>query len=225
MNNHSIILAAGVAAIYLGAPALASASAVTTVSVVEPSGIVYVQGFPAPVTVKLSVDARNNPGNCANDGVSRITVGATGSAPGAVRQQILDVEDPVLVDGAGDASTGCPAFYSFVWQVPAADSYDLDVMARRGNIEGTDDEEITIELALVSVEYPAPPAVANAHINSDPNLKSLPGRQRGCVVSMVAGKHAKLAGTLDGYGPKGGPYNEAAIKQDVADFFAICPAR
>lgn len=228
-SKTRIMLATGVALTCLGYSGLASAQAVTSVSVMEPTGVIYVSGFPAPVDVVLRIDARNNPGNCANAGIAEIIVGATGTAPFDTRVEILNDDDPTLVDGDNNVidndNVVCPGFYSFLWQVPRADTYDLDVFVRRGNTEGDTDEEVTFVLELVSVEYPAPPSVANAYINGDPNLKSLHGKQRGCVISKVAGKHAKLAGTAEGYGPKGGPYDQAAIEQDVIDFFQECPTR
>jgi hypothetical protein len=222
------ILAAALAVAAMSCSGIAAAQAVTNVSVVEPTGTIYVTGFPATVGVKLSIDARNPAGNCANDGIAEIKVGATGTEPGNdTRDEILhDDDDPVsLVDEEGNNSTTCPAYYLFDWSVPQPDTYTLDVFVRRGQVEGETDEEVVIELQMVSVEYPAPPSVANAYINNDPNLKALPGRQRGCVISMVAQKHAKLAGTEDGYGPKGGPYDEQKIKDDVVDFFQTCPTK
>jgi hypothetical protein len=69
---------------------------------------------------------------------------------------------------------------------------------------------------MLAVEYPAPPAVANAYINSDPTYKAAPGKKRGCIISKVAEKHAKWSDDpYVGYGPKGGPYIEEAIEADV----------
>jgi hypothetical protein len=74
---------------------------------------------------------------------------------------------------------------------------------------------------MLAVEYPAPPAVANAYINSDPTYKSAPGKKRGCIISKVAEKHAKWSDDpYYGYGPKGGPYDEEAIMQDVDIYYA-----
>ena len=70
----------------------------------------------------------------------------------------------------------------------------------------------------INVEYPAPPAVANGIINGDPYLKSQAPKKRGGVISKIAERHAKEKW----YGPKGGPYDENTIANDVQYFFGTC---
>jgi hypothetical protein len=107
------------------------------------------------------------------------------------------------------------------WSIPSPGDYAITVEATHGNNTGDDTEEPISAVLIVSAEFPAPPAVANAYINSDPSLKSLIGKRRGCVISKIAEQHAKY----ETYGPKGGPYNEAAIQSDVNAFSSpsVCP--
>jgi hypothetical protein len=70
----------------------------------------------------------------------------------------------------------------------------------------------------LSVEYPAPPAIANAYINSTSTLKNLFGKKRGCIINEIAQRH----GQQEAYGAKPGPYNEALVQSDVLFFGASC---
>jgi X-Pro dipeptidyl-peptidase len=73
--------------------------------------------------------------------------------------------------------------------------------------------------AVLPAEYLAPPALANAYINSLADYKKqFTGKVRGCVISLIAEQHAKY----ETYGTKGSPYNEDWIKQDVRDFSLTC---
>lgn len=107
---------------------------------------------------------------------------------------------------------------SVPYAVAGPGSYAITATARYRSEAGSDAEAVTfVELV---VEYPAPPAVANAFMNT-PAIKSLmTAKQRGCVISKIAENHAKNSA----YGPKGGPYNEAAIQNDVSNFLGQCPA-
>lgn len=201
-------LAFAIAAAISAAPAMAFEPGI---SIIEPSGVYYVDGFPVNVPVTLAVDLYNpNNGNCISSAINGITVEASLNE---VSNEIHSTNNPNL-------GNVCPATYGFNWSVSQPGSYNLVVTVRHGNDEGVAIEEV--EFLTLAVEYPAPPAVANAYINSNDHLRALPGRQRGCVISGVAEKHAKLAGTIDGYGPKGGPYNIDAIHMDVDAFFGTC---
>lgn len=188
-----------------------------TIEIVEPSGTQYVDGFPVDVQVVMEISLRGQPttgnplGNCMTNAVNSIEVEATHESGSS--NVIHSVSNPSL-------GNLCPATYSFSWEVQQPGSYSLVITAVHGNDEGEAVE--TVEFITLAVEYPAPPAQANAYINANEYLKSLPGKQRGCVISMVADKHAKLAGSLEGYGPKGGPYDGDMIEQDVEVFFGVC---
>lgn len=102
------------------------------------------------------------------------------------------------------------------WTVSGPGTYSITVVTRHQNDVGDDDVSVT--LALLNVEYPAPPAVANAYLNATYPKKSLTSQVRGCVISMIAENHAKDSA----YGPKGGPYDEALIQYDAAAYFTAC---
>lgn len=111
---------------------------------------------------------------------------------------------------AYEATVGVP------WTIGAPGTYSLLVSAKYRSAEGLDEETILVTQA--NVEYPAPPAVANAYINGDVYLKSLAGKKRGCIISKVAEQHAQYSS----YGPKGGPYDEGAIRAATLSFASIC---
>lgn len=189
-----------------------------SVEIASPSGTQYVQGFPAlvPVTLQLSHIHPNN-GNCQVDAISSLKITAQHAdenAPSVIHENA----DPTLT--ADPALPFCTATYIFDWNVTLPGSYTLLLTTKHGNAEATDSEE-NIEFFMLAVEYPAPPAVANAYINSVPHYKSAPGKKRGCIISKIAETHAKLSDDqYYGYGPKGGPYNEEAIKQEVDNYYA-----
>jgi hypothetical protein len=109
-----------------------------------------------------------------------------------------------------EATVGVP------WSIQAPGTYSLLVSAKFRSAEGMDQE--TILVAQATVEYPAPPAVANAYINGDPYLRALSGKKRGCVIAKVAEQHAQFSA----YGPKGGPYAEDAIRAAALSFASAC---
>ena len=189
-----------------------------SVEIASPSGTQYVQGFPAlvPVTLQLSHLNPNN-GNCQVDAISSLKITAQHAdenAPSVIHENA----DPTLT--ADPALPFCTATYVFDWSVPQPGSYTLLLTTKHGNTEATDIEE-NIEFFMLAVEYPAPPAVANAYINSMPLYKAASGKKRGCIISKVAEKHAKWSDDeFYGYGPKGGPYDEDAIEYDVDLYYA-----
>lgn len=80
-----------------------------------------------------------------------------------------------------------------------------------------EEEEVEVMVVLVNAEYPAPPAIANAYINQ--NYKGVAPKRRGCVVSQIAQYHAKD----QRYNPAPGPYDGAAVRNDVDALIAYCP--
>ena len=109
-----------------------------------------------------------------------------------------------------EATVGVP------WSIPSPGTYSLLVSAKYKGADGSDQE--TILVAQTTAEFPAPPAVANAYINGDPYLRALSGKRRGCVISKVAEQHAQYSA----YGPKGGPYDQAAIQAAAMSFSSSC---
>jgi hypothetical protein len=75
-----------------------------------------------------------------------------------------------------------------------------------------------VQVAQLSAEYPAPPAVANAYINSKPR-NWVTSTQRGCIIKVIAEQH----GQYSAFGPKGGPYNVPLIQATVDSVASSCP--
>jgi hypothetical protein len=108
------------------------------------------------------------------------------------------------------------AVVSVPWQVTALGDNVIEISIRHGG--SLEAEEEHIEVVLLSASYPAPPSVANAFINSTPDLKSGAAKVRGCVLNQVAEKHAKG----QQYGPAPGPYNDPKIRNDVRNWWTGC---
>ena len=106
------------------------------------------------------------------------------------------------------------------WQVPSAGTYTFVVSAKHGGESDSDTIEVIFDLQTVAVEYPAPPAIANAYINSLPaaQRKLFTAGIRGCVISQIAENHGKY----ETYGAKPGPYDTGKIQQDVRAFSQQC---
>lgn len=184
------------------------------VEIVSPEeGAVIYGSFPLAVDVEMSIDLKNpNNGNCQTNAVNQIKVTATKQPSGTEMQIHLSKEDPIDNDGHI-----CPAPYTFTWTVTEPGEYMLNVAVKHGGDYGLDD--VTVEFLMLSVEYPAPPAVANAYLNSLTGLKKqLNGKVRGCIISNIAHDH-----TLQVFGPKGGPYKIEEIKEAVRDYsYDLC---
>ena len=64
----------------------------------------------------------------------------------------------------------------------------------------------------------APAALAARYVRSDPFLRQLAPRVRGCIVAHIAQQQARHAA----YGPAGGPYDEPAIRAAARSFASSC---
>jgi hypothetical protein len=106
------------------------------------------------------------------------------------------------------------------WQVPQAGTYTFVVTAKHGNADGSDTIQVVFDIQTVDLEYPAPPAIANAFINSLSSTlrKGFTAGVRGCVISQIAELHGKQ----EYYGNKPGPYNTALVRTDVRSFSQAC---
>jgi hypothetical protein len=106
------------------------------------------------------------------------------------------------------------------WQVPSAGTYTFVVSASHGNADGSDSVHVVFDLQTVTIEYPAPPAIANAYINglASSVRKLFTAGVRGCVISQIAENHGKY----ETYGAKPGPYDVAKVQQDVRSFSQPC---
>lgn len=102
------------------------------------------------------------------------------------------------------------------WNVASVGEYTIVVSGKHKSETGEDME--VVQVSQLSAEYPAPPAVANAYINTKPRTW-LTSTQRGCIIKQVAEQHGQYAA----YGPKGGPYNVPLIQSAVESFASGCP--
>lgn len=216
MNKPAIALTLALSALGAGAqsvPAVAPQLNITT----NPSGVVYTSSFPVTVSIITGIqmvthELRN---------LTQFDVGVNGSSilPGG---QINPFDNasacntmPAGVTCATTSSTQGSITAPLVASAPG--QYAVTASTKLKSETGYDYETVTVQ--LVAVEWPAPPAVANGMINADPNLRILTGKQRGCVISGIANKHAQQSA----YGAKGGPYTNSLIYSDIFAFAAQCP--
>jgi hypothetical protein len=190
------------------------------VTITAPTGTVYSSSWPvsAPITVRIQTPAGEEIGDVANVNVT-VNAVATLAAnlnpwfhPGNLcNPGALPVGVTCTSANADDGTITVPL------SVLIPGSYIIAASATYKGQDGSFSE--TVSFLTLSVEYPAPPAVANAYLNTPALKPNLTGKQRGCIVSMIAERHAKLSA----YGAKGGPYNEAMIQNDVSNFLSQCP--
>lgn len=183
-----------------------------TLTILEPTGTVYLASFPAVVPVSFRVNHTGidevNVLNVEVDGVSIIGEGVGNPFHGGTCENTNKnlAFNSCNVDSASQATVGLN------WSVPVPGSYSLTVSVKHRGLEGEDLEEV--QFLTLNAEYPAPPAVANKYMNANPPKTKV----RGCVISAIAELHAKDSY----YGPKGGPYNDALIRADVDEFRGVC---
>ena len=207
-------LAACVAAAFLPATAFADATdEAPVITIVSPTGIVYVSSFPTTVPVVFTVS------HSTLDKVNVLRVNAAGTiVPDEVSGNPFNETDctpQVFTKGYTSCTVALTVgTLGFNWGIPAPGDYTLVISAKNTNDLGDDSETVTF--ALLSVEYPAPPAIANAYINL--NYKKIKPTARGCVISAIAQNHAHDSK----YGPKGGPYNDALVHSDVEAYRPGC---
>jgi hypothetical protein len=215
------LTAAGMSAAWADAP---------TVQITEPSGQIFLSpaDFPYAVNVKALLthselkdlnaldvlvngssileDAKpiGNPFNNSNVCSSNINNNE------AVTSCSTYVADNTL--GSNQARVGVN------WSIPDFGSYTLEVSVKHQSAVGEDEE--TLEVLSLSVEWPAPPAVANAYLKDYPGVLASK-KQHGCVISQIAQMHAKDSF----FGPKGGPYDTDLIEDWVVSFASSCPLK
>lgn len=189
-----------------------------TVNITSPTGTIYSGSFPytQPVTTQITMNA----GELGDLTQFRVEIDGreiSGNLnpytnPGNLCTTALTTNGNTCSFTSTTSGT-----IAVPWTVPAAGMYTITVSAGYLNALGVNTEQVTVLNS--NVEYPAPPSVANAYINSTGYRTTLSGKQRGCVISKIAEKHAKLSG----YGVKGGPYNISSIEFDVGSFAGSCP--
>lgn len=187
-------------------------------TILEPTGTVYLESFPAVVPVKFEVQHAEvkdlNVLQVTVDGLSILSEDEVGNP----FKGPSNTNTCANIDGRSDFTSCSLLSASQVqvglnWTVPAAGTYSLLVSVKHSGATGEDIE--SVQFLTLTAEYPAPPAVANAYLNAYNPPK---GKVRGCIISAIAELHAKDSA----YGPKGGPYNESVIHEDVEDFRTAC---
>jgi len=214
-----LVILATIAAGLTVIPAVADAP---VINIVSPTGTIFVSGAGAVVPIQLTV---------AHSPLSILTqfdvqVDGTSILPGGQVNPFTAGATPNkcttdLINASAACSTNDLdlAAVTVNWTVPVVPkTYTVFAKSRHQNLDGTDTEEVIVQ--LLDIEYPAPPAVANAYINSLPSsLRRLfTSSVRGCVISQIAEAHAQLSK----YGPKGGPYDVPLIQSDVRTFSVGC---
>jgi hypothetical protein len=196
-----------------------------TINITGPTGTVFVSSFPFGTNITMQI---SHPAGLANLQVFDVAVAQV--SPVSVPYTLLThVGNPFDQNGAcsnqmtaANQISACSvntgvANVSVMWQVQAAGTYSVKVTLKYHGADGIDIEPVTFEL-LLSVEYPAPPAIANAFINGNPILKKGASTVRGCVISQIA----QLHGQTHKYNPPPGPYNVPLVQSDVTAFWPGC---
>jgi hypothetical protein len=217
--HPSLVSAAAMAALCSSAAfAQAPINTPPTLNITSPTGTIYSAVFPftQPVATQITMNA-GELASLTGFNVKIDNVSITGNLnPYDINNQCTTA---VTTNGNTCSFTSSTAGTVTVpWSVPSIGTYTITVVARYINALGSDEEQVTV--ANSNIEYPAPPAVANAYINSTGWRTTLTGKQRGCVISKIAEDHGKTSA----YGPKGGPYDINAIQQAVGSFAGSCPA-
>jgi hypothetical protein len=220
---------------FSGATLLFVASAIASanepvITITAPTGSLYVNQFPysAPITFSIyhgpSTSDANTNSELKNINVLQVSVngaslvdfgngGPLGNPFDNANKcsSQMTVANGILNCSAIDANN---ASITVPWTISAPGNYVLLVSVKHKNEIGQDTE--TVQVFVVAAGYPAPPAIANAYINSISALKSGASKVRGCVLNEIAREH----GQNNKYGPNGGPYNEALVRHDVYTFWS-----
>ena len=222
VNLKRLSIAAAVLAVFSALPALAEPTQIPpTVTILSPTSAatLFSATFPFTQTVSFKVGHAETLANVQvlDVSVNNVTI-VNGGQPignpfgvdGLCVSALTTAPNTCVNASTYEATVGVP------WTISGPGTYSLLVSAKYKGTDGSDQE--TILVAQTSVEYPAPPAVANAYINSDAYLRALSGKKRGCIIAKVAEQHAQFSA----YGAKGGPYNEDAIRAATLSFASGC---
>jgi len=205
-----------VAAIFVMAPAEHAKADQPTLEITSPTaagGTIFVPSFPYNSSVSFNITHNQ----LQNLNVLKVLVNGITIVGGDIgspfdnsnlckNPNLTSVSSSCVTNGSNQASVTVP------WVVNGPGNYTITVSVKHQGDTGEDEELVAV--ALLAVEYPAPPAVANAYIKSA--YAKLTAGRRGCVISAIATEH----GQNERYGPKGGPYVESLIQSDVEYFLA-----
>lgn len=199
------------------------------ITITSPSGALYVNQFPysAPITFSVyhgpSTSTPSTNSELKNINVLQVSVNGTALADfsrgGPLGNPFdndnhcsnqMTTANGILNCSATDANN---ATVTVPWTISAPGSYVLLVSVKHRNEIGEDTQ--TVQVFVVTAGYPAPPAIANAYINSVSALKAGSSKVRGCILNEIAREH----GQNNKYGPNGGPYNEPLVRHDTFVFW------
>jgi hypothetical protein len=187
-------------------------------SVTSPTGTVFVPSFPATVPVSIGVTMQELA--LANLTQFDVSSNDTSLVPGGQfnpfnQQNACSVPAPLTCQtSATNPTTQATITIPIVINAPG--NFPLTVTTKLQRTTGELNDAVNV--LLLAVEFPAPPAVANEYINTSGLKSLLNAKQRGCVISWIAQKHAQESA----YGPKGGPYDVTKIQQDVTYQMPYC---
>lgn len=180
------------------------------VQITAPAGTVYLT---IPGTTNITVTVTHSDTGAGVDPVQNfdVRVGTSSLIGGPIAdpftQTACNAGMPAVCSVSGDTAT-----VTIPWNISAPGEYAIAASARHGGCAtcaDADEEAVTV-VALVSAEFPAPPAVANDYLKQMYG-KAIKSGVRGCIISQIANLHAKESK----YGPKGGPYDEVGIRSDA----------
>jgi hypothetical protein len=170
---------------------------------------VYVPTFPATLSINFTVSHSPLSGlNVLNVKVDDTSIFTDGQPIGnPFPSDVCSSSQMILPNISFCSASGTQATVYAPWTVGEPGTYAIVVSAKHTSAIGDDDEDV--QVSLLAVEYPAPPAVANAYLKA--TYSKLKGGVHGCIISKIANEHAMNSK----YGPKGGPYDEGLIKIDA----------
>jgi hypothetical protein len=223
MKKRSIHAVLACAAIALCVTARASAHA-PQISITSPAdgSTIFVGAFPYTGSLTLSVVHSElkqlNQLNAAMDGNALFAqVGSPFTNANGCHDALVAVSTNCSTNGSDQATVVVP----FTVTGPGTHAFSASVKHPPSETEA---EEVEVTFAItLSVEYVAPPAVANSMINSDPaRKKAASAKVRGCVISAIAERHAKENYYAMDQSKRGGPYDHALIENDLNYFWYQC---
>lgn len=191
-----------------------------TVTITNPlsgnGGTVYLDN-PDTDTVNIGV-ALHATANLKNIDLFTLSVSKNGSPT-----SLIDDNSPFDTNNncsMSEATTCTPtddknATVTKTWTPGGVGTYLIDAYMSTQAFDACDQEEVIIEPQIISVEFPAPPAIANHYINEQ-YPSGLSPKCRGRIIRAIADKwNSDRAGT---YGPAPGPYDSDEVGQDVVTF-------
>jgi hypothetical protein len=205
-------------------PAIANSPEVNITSPLSGGGVIYAASFPyvVPITFTVSHDNLNATKDLdvLVDGQS-ILSSVIGNA---YQNGACTAEAALKLNACSANANNIDAGGTKNWSVPQAGTYLIQVRIAHGGSVGSDEESVEALEIPVEVEYTAPPALANAFLNSgnaSVSKKQLTAGLRGCVIKLIAAEHSKNINSW-GWGLKPGPYNVNAVQTAANAYIAQC---